>query len=175
MGRKIIKRYIFGSLVFLVLLVIILNVFVMKNKDFWDASVTSCLTLLVALVVSYYFSQKNLDERRQKETYLKLLEKVQRLVSDKDLVEIRTSADIEVVLMKKRELNNYVYILKKYAEKFSLKEDIKFIEEKTQEYTDFLGNHQQDVEYLKKSSNELARPLLLIDSRLSEIMIKLFE
>jgi len=175
MRRKLVKRIIFGSLVFLVLLVMFLNVFIWKNENFWDASATSCLTLLVALVVSYYFSQKNLDERRQKESYLKLIEKVQRLVSDKDLFEIKTAEDIEIVLMKKRELNNYVYILKEYADKFSLQEDIKFIEEKTQEYIEFFGNHQHDIGYLEKSSTDLARPLLLIDSRLSEIMIKLFD
>lgn len=173
--KKIIKGFIFGGLIILVIAIGIINIFTLKNKSFWDTSFTSCLTLLVALVISYYFSQKKLDERCQKESYLKLIEKVQRLVMDEDLFEIQTSKDIEIVLMKKRELNNCVYMLKKYARKFALDDDIKFIEEKTQEYTDFFGNHQQDIEYLKKSSNDLSRPLLLIDSRLSEIMIKLFE
>lgn len=173
-GIKI-KNIIFGFLVGVVLVVCIVNIFILKNDNFWNTSVTSCLTILVALIVSYYFSQKNLDERRQKESYLKLLEKVQRLVMDKDLFEIKTSKDIEIVLMKKRELNNYVYMLKKYAGKFAIDDDIKFIEEKTQEYTDFFSNHQQDVKYLEKSSKDLSRPLLLIDSKLSEIMIKLFD
>ena len=175
MNRKNNKNLFFGILVVSVLLVMCLNIFIWKNDEFWNTSITSCLTLLVALVVSYYFSQKNLDERRQKEAYLKLLEKVQQLVSDKNLIEIRKDTDFEVILMKKRELNNCVYILKEYADKFSVKDDIKFIEEKTQEYTEFLGNHQQDIEYLEKSSKDLARPLLLIDSRISEVMIKLFE
>lgn len=175
MKKKGVKRWVFGILVFFVLLVMFLNIFVLKNESFWNASVTSCLTLLVALVVSFYFTQKNLDERRQKESYLKLLEKTQVLVADKDLIEIKKEEDIKIVLMKKRGLNNYVSILKAYAEKFSIQEDIKFIEEKTQEYTFFFGNHQQDIEYLAKSSDDLARPLLLIESRLSEIMIKLFD
>ena len=77
MEKKGVKRFVFGILVFFVLLVMFLNILVLKNENFWDASVTSCLTLLVALVVSFYFTQKNLDERRQKESYLKLLEKTQ--------------------------------------------------------------------------------------------------
>lgn len=175
MNRKTAKGVIFGVLVIFVFFLMVMNVFVWKNEDFWDASITSCLTLLVALVVSYYFSQKNLDERRQKEAYLKLLEKVQQLVSEKVLVEIKKDTDIEVVLMKKRELSNCVFILKEYADKFSLNEEITFIEEKAQEYTEFLGNHQQDIAYLEKSSKDLARPLLLIDSQICKAMIKLFD
>lgn len=175
MNSKNTRKFIFGILILSVVCLMLINIFVRKNEEFWDASITSCLTLLVALVVSYYLVQKSLDERRQKESYLKLLERVQQLVSDKALVEIITDTDIDVVLMKKRELNNCVYILKEYAGKFSLKEDIQFIDERTQEYAEFLGNHQDDIDYLTRSSKELVRPLLLIQSRVSKIMIKLFE
>ena len=175
MIKKIVKGVIFAILIFSVVYVMCMNVFVWKNNDFWNTSFTSCITLIVALVVSYYYAQKNLDERRQKESYLKLLEKVQRLVSDKDLIEIKTKEDIEIVLMKKRELNNYMCILKKYAKKFSLQKDIDFIEGKVKEYAELFGDHQHDIGYLKNNSNDLSRPLLLIDSRISEVMIKLFD
>lgn len=175
MKKITLRDVIFGLLVLGVLVIMGLNIFVLKNQNFWETSITQCLTLLVALVISYLFSQKRLDERRQKDAYLKLLEKVQQLVSDKALYEINTAADINLTLMKKRELNNCFTILEKYASKFSLDEDIKFMVEKKQEYVDFFGNHSGDIEYLSKSSNDLLRPLTLIESRVMEIMIKLFD
>lgn len=76
-------------------------------------SIESCLTLVIALVVSYYFTQKNQDERNKKEIYLHLMGRIQILVSEDCLSNILENTDINIILMKKREINNCTTTLQK--------------------------------------------------------------
>lgn len=172
---KRLKNIIFCALIFCVIFIGLINVFVIKNVEFWETSVTSCITILVALLVSYYFSKKNQDEKNQKESYLKVMEKMQNLVNEEYMFKINDQNSIHMILMKKRELNNSVNILKTYSSRFNLDKEIAFVDEKVQEYATFFGNHQDDLKYLKQSELDLKRPLELIDSKLQEAMIKLFE
>lgn len=169
------QKIIFILLVISIVIVAGINIWPLKNKDFWDMNFSSSATLVVALVVSYYFTSKKQDELSRKEVYLKILEKMQNLVNDSTLYLIDTNTDISLVTMRKRELSNSFNIIKTYADRFGISEEVTFLEQKLQEYTEFFGNHQDDLEYLKNSSKDLQRPLTLMSDKLSEMMIKIFE
>ena len=171
--KKALKVILFSSLIALILGLMFVNLFCIKNENFM--SIESCLTLVIALVVSYYFTQKNQDERNKKEIYLHLMEKMQRLVSEDCLSNISENTDINIILMKKREINNCTTTLEKYAKEFHIEEEVQFISDKVREYTEFFGTHQDDVAYLAKSTKELKRPLDLIEQKLNEAMIKIFD
>ena len=173
--KKALKVILFSSLIALILGLMFVNLFCIKNENFWNMSIESCLTLVIALVVSYYFTQKNQDERNKKEIYLHLMEKMQRLVSEDCLSNISENTDINIILMKKREINNCTTTLEKYAKEFHIEEEVQFISDKVREYTEFFGTHQDDVAYLAKSTKELKRPLDIIEQKLNEAMIKIFD
>lgn len=175
MKRNVCKRGIFGVFVIVVVVIMVYCAKVKNNEGFWDFTVGNGLTLLVALVVSFYFTQLNIDERNKKEIYLQQLERLQLIVSKECLYKIDLDTDIEKLLMMKRKINNCTTVLKDRASEFDLQGDMGFIIEKVTEYTNLIGEHQDDLEYLSKSSHELERPLDLIEQKLNEMKLKLFD
>ena len=145
-----------------------------NNPDFWSCSITNCLTLLVAVLISFFLAQKRADRKSQKDALVKLLNAIQGLVDTKDAYQIHENDDPNVLTMRKRQLNNYVGILKENANKFGLENEAAFIFERVEEYSEFLGNHIDDLKYLEKSSKDLRRPLELIDTKIYEMIFKLY-
>jgi hypothetical protein len=172
---KNIKKIIFGTIILAIVIVCMVNIFFLKNPEFWKISVGNCFTLIVTLVITYYFTKKNQDDNNKKAILLDLIHKFEDLINDEKLSNISDETDMNYLLMKKRQISNYLGILKNNQEKFNIKDEVEFIEEKANEYMRFLGDHQDDLEYLKKSRNELMRPLELIGPKLVEAMLKLYD
>ena len=173
--RKTLQNIIFIIFAVVVIFVAGYNALIVKNKEFWTFSFTSCATMLITLIVTYYFTKINQDEINKKEAYIRILNKMQEIVCDKALYMINTETDINVVLMKKRDLSNYFNLIKNYGKKFQLENEIKCIEPLVQEYTEFLGENTSNLENLKNNSNALKRPLSIIDNKISEMIIKMYE
>ena len=169
-----IKKLVFGSLIFIILTIGVVS-FIVDSQDFLKISIGNCLTLIVALVVGYYFSIKNQDEIKKKDIYINILQRMQNGITDSSLTNITSETDMVRIIMKKRQLNNYLTTLNICSKEFGLVKEISFIEGKLNEYADLIGAHQDDKEYLAKSSKELKRPLELIETKLSEAMLKLYE
>lgn len=172
---KTVKKVAISVLCIIVIFIALINVFAIKNDDFWKTSATTCITLLVAIVFGYYMTQKNLDARRQKDEYIKIIEKIQAIIMNDLMYNIIDNNNINEALMNKRNLSNYITILKNHASKFGFKTEVAFINEKFEEYADILGNHNDDLEYLKKSQMELKRPLELIEGKLDEMTIRIYD
>lgn len=173
--RKYLQNIIFIIIAGAVILVAAYNVLIVKDKEFWSFSFTSCATMLITLIVTYYFTKINQDEINKKEAYIRVLNKMQEIVCDKALYMIDADTDINVVLMKKRDLSNCFNLIKTYGVKFQLENEIKCMEPLVQEYTEFLGENTSNLENLQKNSNALKRPLSIIDTKISEMIIKMYE
>ncbi|MBR5023411.1 MAG: hypothetical protein IKY18_09560 [Oscillospiraceae bacterium] len=50
------------------------------NSEFWNASAVNIITILIAVVISYYLVQRKSDKRKQKEILLELISKLRLLV-----------------------------------------------------------------------------------------------
>ncbi len=172
--KSLIKNILFGILIVGIIILMMYNVICIHNTNFWNFTIANGMTLLVALVVSYYLTQKNIDERNRKELYMRQLDKLQCIVVQECLYIITLDSDINKLLMEKRKINNSITILEKYAKEFGLKKEIEFIKDRAKEYADLLGEHQKDLEYLSKSSIELKRPLDLIEQKINEMEMKIF-
>lgn len=175
--RKLKKSEIIvlGVLLVAILGLCIYNVGILKNDKFFEVSFSACISIIVVLLVSYWLTNNYQDERNQKEIYLHLLERVIDLVNDPYMYKIGVDSDIFIVLMKKRELNNTISLLKGYSKKFNVESELLFIDEKVQEYANLIGNHQEDLLHLSNSEKDLRRPLELIESKSYEVMMKIFE
>lgn len=144
------------------------------NDEFWDASVTTCISLIVAAVLSFYFVQRRTDQRKQKEIFIQLLESL-KVLTDAERSFKLSGVSREEILMQKRTMNNKLNFIKKYSVKFSLQKEVDFLEEKYTEYDTIIGDHINDLETLSKLTNELKRPLSLMSQKLFEIMLNLYE
>lgn len=163
------------TLIIFVIVDILINIIVLKNNNFFKTSFGTCLTLLIALIVSFYLSNKVTDKRRQKEIYINILTKFQTLIEDNSLWDYEKENDLDLIKMKKRKLNNYINTLKKYENIYCVKEEIDFIDNRLSEYIEVVGDHIDDSEYLIKSKKELKRPLDLISQKLDEVMMKMYD
>lgn len=146
-----------------------------NNQNFFVVSISSLLTLYLSIFVSYYLVQRNNNKRNQKEIYVKLLTDMQKLVTDPSAYTITSNTSVSPLTTIKRSLNNYICLIEKYSKKFNLENEAAFIENKFSEYEIFIADHLSDINYLSKSRKELKRPLDLINGKLYEMMLKIYE
>lgn len=169
--RKYDKWWVIGACAIIVLLAIY-NCF--TNPNFWILSVANCMTLLVAVVVSFFLVQKKADTKNQKDALAKLLYAIQTIVGDKSTYVITTDTDPNTLTMRKRQLSNYVSILLMHADAFGISKEAAFISEKVEEYASIIGNHIDDLSFLSQSTKDLRRPLELIDTKVYETIFNLY-
>ena len=144
-----------------------------KNPDFWDASATTCISMLVATGLSFYIVQRQNDYRKQKDIFIQLLESLKHIVDDEKSYKFAGMGAKEI-LMQKRTMSNKIAFIKKYEAKFGISEEITFLERLFDEYATIIGDYIEDVNVLIGRENELKRPMLLMSQKIFEIMLKLF-
>ena len=168
------KKWMFVILLFPTIFVIGLIIYNwINNNKFWVASATTCLSLLFAAILSFYFVQRQTDFRSQKGLLIKLLESLLIIVDDEKSHNFSNESK-EQILMRKREINNKIEILREFEKKFSISDDVQFLDSKFSEYEDTIGNHINDLETLRKMNDDLERPLKLMSQCIYRIMIELY-
>lgn len=154
-----------------VLGIAVYNVF--RNDNFWDASATTCISLIIAGGLSFYVVQRQTDRRKQKEIFIKLLESLKDLTDDEKSYEL-AGRSAEEILMQKRAMNNKIAFIKQYSKNFSIEKDIAFLEEKYKEYVAVIDGHIHDLKTLGKLGVDLKRPLSLMSQKIFEMMFNLY-
>lgn len=160
-------------IVFSVVLVIlgIYNIF--NNTEFWKLTITNILTLGVAIIITYYMTQKTNEERRKKDIVGKILDRLYVLITDSRMCEISSRQDIDFVLINIRTISNKITCLKDFSESLNYAQEINQMESLFSEYEDFVSDHVEDVEYLTKSKKQLSNKIALIDNKCDMILIKI--
>lgn len=144
------------------------------NVKFWEASAVNCITIGIAIVFSYYFAQRQNDRRKRKDVILNLISKIQALVGQDDMYDF-SAQEKNQIIMRNRDLNNRIHILESIKKDFSISGEVSFIREKFDEYNTFIGEHIEDMNYLRQSKQTLKRPIELIDIKLTEMALKLYQ
>ena len=168
------KYILIVCFILVILIVAIYNIIHFGYCNFLQASVSQLLTLLVAIIVSYYLVQKRSDEKNKKEIIIRLLADIQKEVTNEDAYRISVNSKPATLTLRNRTLNNYLDTLSNYGELFGISEQVCFLQEKLSEYTDCIGNHIDDIDFLSKAELDLQRPLALINSKAYEIMLNLY-
>lgn len=151
-----------------VLACIALGVYNFKNNvDFLKAPLSTIMSILIAVIVSYLFVQKKTDDRRKREKIDKLLYKIQDLISVSDFTDVK-----EGDLILHRSIANKIEFLENNTED-NLKEEAKKLKETFNSYRDFYGNHYADADYMSKSKVELMNYIKLIDDTCDKMHMKL--
>ncbi len=143
------------------------------NDSFWQASAVNCITIATAILVSYYFVQRQNNRRKQKDILLELVLKLQAQVTSNEACFLAEQSK-EIIMMRKRDFSNKISIIHRYSSLFD-KKDVDFIVEKFSEYDAIIGDHLEDMDYLSKSTNELRRPLDLMGNKLYDMALHLYD
>lgn len=145
------------------------------NSEFFIMPLSTCISICVAVGISYILTQRQTDTRKRKDILLNLLNSLQNMIGGCDSYIICDDTTKASVNMKKREISNKIEILKEYKDEFDFDTEIKSIQEKFDEYEEFIGNHIEDLDYLKRSTAELQRPLLIMNDDIYKVMLKLYK
>lgn len=160
----------------LILAVLVLGIYNTKhNPQFFSASSTQVVTLIVALVVAFWATQFKNDERKQKEHAESIINKLQQIVSDESFVIINEDSNTQDILMRNKKISNCITILKKYADNLSFKSDAEYIENEFKEYRSLVDEKIKDLDYLSKSESMLRKYAENIDSKCDSITFNLYK
>ena len=144
------------------------------NSHFWEASAVNCITMAIAVLVSYFFVQRKSDRRKQKEILLDLIYKLQEQIAHPSMYDVAQLTKEELT-MRNRSIANKIRILELHKEKFGFGSEATSLTKHFDEYRTLIDDHIEDYDYLKQSKRELQRPLDLIDRMLIEVAMKLYE
>lgn len=137
------------------------------NKDFLKAPLTTIITILVAVIVSFYLVQRKTDSRRKSEKIDKLLYKVQEMINDPVLITFSPNT----LLLHRSVINTIKLIETNIAPEF--KQDIANIKEKFEYIRNVYGNHYTDEDFMQKSYVDLINYVYLIDDICNKIHMEL--
>lgn len=145
-----------------------------QKAAFFEASAVDCVTVLIAVAISYYLVQKQTNYQRQKDIISDMILKMLASCEQRDLYDF-SEQDKNTIMMRTRGLNNRIHILEKIAEEFNISEEVIFIRQHFEEYNNFIGDHIEDIDYLRQSQNELRRPVELISQKLLATALHLYK
>lgn len=166
------KVVVYIGIVTIAILCIGLSVYnSLNNPDFLNVSASSLLTLLVAVLFAFYFSQRLSDRRKLKDTVEKIIDQLQRIINAEEYYKITEDCARENLTLMQKTVSNKLSSLEKVAKKLKLENEVKYLIEQFGEYREFIGDHFDDLQYLSHSSKELRRYLSLMDIKLDEIKI----
>lgn len=167
------KRFLF-LICFLAFAILVVYNIASQKASFFTASVVDCATILIAVAISYYLVQKQNNYQRQKDIISDMILKMQGSFEQRDLYDF-SEQDKNTIMMRNRGLNNRIHILEGIAEEFNISAEVTFIRQRFDEYNNFIGNHIEDINYLRQSQNELRRPVELISQKLLAIALHLYQ
>ncbi len=143
---------------------------IINNKKFFDASITALLTIVIAIIFSYWFTQIKSDKRKRSEKIDSMLYKIQSIISDPGFLSVETDEICRKNLIAHRSVGNKITYLKKICEDGSdVKVKVLELETEFGRFREFYGDHYCDKEYMKKSEKELLNYVTKIDDKADEI------
>ena len=146
----------------------------LRNPDFIKMSLYNVLTLYIAIIIAYYFSQSKNDERKRKEKLEEIISKIQSSVTSEEAYITEETTKDEITMFQ-RNLSQKITVLSSFAIKYKIEEETKYIYDRFYEYKDFIGDHLTDMPFLQKSRIDLKKWLDLIDNKCDEIKLKLYQ
>lgn len=176
------KTIMFKALPF-VLVIIILVIgccnFCRYREEFLKISIGQVLTILVAICIAFWATQRKNDQRKMKEKAERIIEKIQCCVSSESFINVPIDGDDETNRQKinsyNRKINNYINILKEYGELLSFTNEADYIQKEFESYRSTIGNHINNPDYLSDSSIDFERISANINNKCEEIIVELYK
>ena len=171
---EIIMKVLEGCIIIAIIVLIYYNLKNNNLSDFLIAPLYSLVTVLVAIVFAFFFTQRKNDERKVKENAELLLDKIQHIISDERFCVIQKKEDVDFLLIQIRALSNKIDCFKKIQGKLGITKEINYIIAVFNQYEEYIGNHNTDILHLANSYTDLHNKIVLIDDKCDHIKIQLY-
>lgn len=160
---------------FFVVIIIALIVYncIWNCPKFFEVNAINCISALIVVGVSFFVVQRQTDYRKQKDIFITLLEALKKIVDDEKSYNF-SNVTKEEMLMRSRDISTKIDVIKQYAERFEIKTEVDFLQEKFEEYQSVIDNHSTNMELLRQIHTELKRPLNLLSQKIIEMMLNLY-
>lgn len=144
-----------------------------NNPQFFETSISNIITIILTIVIAYYLTQLSNDERKKKEEFIGILNKIQQFVNSENAL-FNDKFDKRKVLLNLRSINNSIDLLKKYAYCSNIKKNIDYIKQQFDDYREFVGDNIEKPTYLAQSEAQLLKYLKAIDTKCDEIKLTMY-
>lgn len=146
---------------------------IINNEKFLIAPLYSIITILIAVVLTFFFNQFLIEKRRKKENLLRVVQKTIVELDEPCLI-INSEHDIIATRMLQQSIRNHIKMLSE-NKLFSKnnKKLLGLVEKDFNEYWDFISEHISDVDYLKKSQSTLNKHIQNAKNKLDEISLNI--
>lgn len=163
---------IISGIAFIVILgIAIYNGF--NNSDFWEISIGPVITLLIAIILSYYLTQRKNDKTHVNEKIDHLVYKIQDTILEDTFLSAENEQIQRTNLINHKIIANKINQLKEICKDQKVIENLTHIEREFSELREFYGEHYKDTEYMKKSDAQLKNYVAQIDNYCDAIHILL--
>lgn len=143
------------------------------NNGFWQLNIFNGITMLWTVGLSFIFTQSFSRYQRKADLLVKMLQDLMDNISEHKTCQFSQSAKQEEILMQTRQIKQRISLIRQYAQKFGIADELKFIDEKFKEYEEIISEHITDISYLSQSYTVLARPIKLIEERIYQAILKI--
>jgi len=157
-----------GAIIICTISFILLGIYnISFNEDFFKTPLTTMISVLVAIIVSYYFTQRKVDDRRKKEKIDQLLYKIQGIILDSQFIEVK---DTDLIVH--RSIANKIQYLEMNIPD-EMRGDINRLADIFKDYRFFYGEHYKDDDYMNRFKKDLLNYITKIDDVCDNIHMKL--
>lgn len=143
-------------------------------KDFFTINIYHVLSISITIVFSFILAQVFTDERKQKEIIDSIIIEIKKMLYDEKFYKITEQTDKSCLLANIRLISNNIDYLSKVNSKFLNENDVTYIKAYFEEYSEFIGEHIEDLKYLSDSEKSLHKKISLIDSKLNKMRLELY-
>lgn len=152
--------------------------FISLGNEFFEISISSGISLIVAIVMSFFIVQRQTDKRRQKEIFVNIIESLLLIIENPNF--FSDNMGQEEILMQKRIINNKIYLIEKYIRTFFSKNYAESknqnIQEVLDEYIGVIDNYiSQSSTSVKEIKTQIQRPIRAMSQYLLEVMFDLYK
>lgn len=140
-----------------------------EMPEFFKASFVDIITIILAVFITYYLTEKNNNIRRRNDCIEHILLEIEEMIND----EIFFSTNKRARQHQSSCANRIKYI--KEAGFYDIQEEINFIEEKFDEIRDLYSNHSQNKNELKKVFIDFERYRDYICDKCNKIRVEMYK
>lgn len=154
-------------------ILILLFIFNLSDRNFFKMDFYKIASLTLVLYVSYFLTQRKMDDRRNKDIIMDILRSIanETYLMDKETL---NSENSKIFIMKLRDIENKNDLLSKIANRYGITDEVIYIREEIQRIDDIVSNHLGKKEELETVYTDIERYLTNIRYKKDAMLIKVF-
>lgn len=145
----------------------------LDNKNFFDMDLYKILSLAIIVFVSYYLTQKKLDNRKKIEVLDNIIKTIIEATFDLS-EEALKSENSKLFMMTIRNIDNKVALLERIAIDYKIVDDIAYINKESEDINNLVSNHIGDNVILISIYVDIEKHIKNIQNKCDEILFKIY-